>query len=46
MARISDTMPEIVSEAQWREASEALLAKEKALTRARDALATESGACR
>ena len=39
MARISDAIPEIVSEAQWRGASEALLAKEKALTRARDALA-------
>jgi predicted dithiol-disulfide oxidoreductase (DUF899 family) len=41
MARISDVMPEIVSKAQWREASEALLAKEKMLTRARDALAAE-----
>jgi hypothetical protein len=29
MVRISDAMPEIVSEVQWREASEALLAKEK-----------------
>jgi predicted dithiol-disulfide oxidoreductase (DUF899 family) len=33
MARISDAMPEIVSKAQWREASAALLAKEKALPR-------------
>jgi len=32
-------LPEIVSEAQWRAAHEAFLAKEKALTRARDALA-------
>ena len=41
MVQISDAMPEIVSAAQWQEASERLLAKEKALTRARDALAAE-----
>lgn len=41
MARTSDAMPEVVSEAQWREASDALLAKEKALTRARDALTAD-----
>ena len=34
-------LPEVVSEAQWRAAREALLVKEKALTRARDALAAE-----
>jgi predicted dithiol-disulfide oxidoreductase (DUF899 family) len=33
--------PEIVSEAQWRAAREALLEKEKAMTRSRDALAAE-----
>ena len=33
--------PEIVGEAEWRAAHEALLAKEKAATRARDALAAE-----
>ena len=33
--------PEIVSEAEWRAAHQALLAKEKALTRSRDALAAE-----
>lgn len=35
------TQPKIVSEAEWREARERLLAKEKELTRARDALAAE-----
>jgi predicted dithiol-disulfide oxidoreductase (DUF899 family) len=34
-------LPEIVGEAEWRAAHEALLAKEKAATRARDALAAE-----
>ena len=34
-------LPEIVGEREWREAHEALLAKEKAATRARDALAAE-----
>jgi predicted dithiol-disulfide oxidoreductase (DUF899 family) len=41
MVRINDALPEIVSEAQWRKAHDALLAKEKALTKARDALAAE-----
>lgn len=35
------SFPEIVSEAQWRTAREALLEKEKAMTRSRDALAAE-----
>ena len=34
-------LPEIVGEAEWRAAHEALLAKEKVATRARDALAAE-----
>jgi len=34
-------LPRIVSEAEWRAAHEALIAKEKAVTRARDALAAE-----
>jgi predicted dithiol-disulfide oxidoreductase (DUF899 family) len=34
-------LPRVVSEAEWRRAHEALLAKEKAATRARDALAAE-----
>ena len=41
MVQISDAMPDIVSEAQWKEESERFLAKEKVLTRARDALAAE-----
>jgi predicted dithiol-disulfide oxidoreductase (DUF899 family) len=41
MVQISDAIPEIVSATQWQEASKRLLAKEKALTRARDALAAE-----
>jgi predicted dithiol-disulfide oxidoreductase (DUF899 family) len=41
MVRKSDAMPDIVSEAQWKGAFERFLAKEKALTRARDALAAE-----
>ena len=35
------TLPLIVSDAEWRAAHEALMAKEKAATRARDALAAE-----
>ncbi len=35
------TLPEVVSQAEWQAAHEALLAKEKAATRARDALAAE-----
>jgi predicted dithiol-disulfide oxidoreductase (DUF899 family) len=35
------SFPEIVSEAEWRTAREALLEKEKAMTRSRDALAAE-----
>jgi predicted dithiol-disulfide oxidoreductase (DUF899 family) len=35
------SFPEIVSEAEWRAAREALLEKEKAMTRSRDALAAE-----
>ena len=34
-------LPRIVSDAEWRAAREALVAKEKAATRARDALAAE-----
>lgn len=41
MPRINPTLPNIVSEAEWRAARDALLVKEKALTRARDALAAE-----
>lgn len=41
MSESSQTRPKVVSEAEWRHASEALLAKEKALTHARDALAAE-----
>src|SRR5690349_10103990 len=41
MGRINNALPEIASGAQWRKAYDALLAKEKALTRARDALAAE-----
>ncbi len=35
------TLPEVVSQAEWQAAHEALLAKEKEATRARDALAAE-----
>jgi predicted dithiol-disulfide oxidoreductase (DUF899 family) len=35
------SLPEIVSEPEWRAAGEALLKKEKAMTRSRDALAAE-----
>ena len=41
MVRINTALPEIVSEEQWRKAHGDLLAKEKALTHARDALAAE-----
>jgi predicted dithiol-disulfide oxidoreductase (DUF899 family) len=34
-------LPKVVSATEWRKASEKLLAKEKAATRARDALAAE-----
>jgi predicted dithiol-disulfide oxidoreductase (DUF899 family) len=37
----TEPMPPVVSEAEWRAAGAALLAKEKALTHARDALAAE-----
>ena len=40
------SLPEIVSRAQWRAAREELLAREKAVTRARDALNAERRACR
>lgn len=38
---LSSPLPQVVSEAEWRQARAALLAKEKALTHARDALAAE-----
>lgn len=41
MSSATTALPKIVSEAEWRAASDALLAKEKELTRARDALAAE-----
>ena len=41
MAAGEKALPQVVSEAEWRAAHEALLAKEKELTRARDALAAE-----
>lgn len=41
MSSASTALPKIVSEAEWRAASDALLAKEKELTHARDALAAE-----
>jgi predicted dithiol-disulfide oxidoreductase (DUF899 family) len=41
MSSVSTALPQIVSEAEWRTAHGALLAKEKELTRARDALAAE-----
>lgn len=41
MSLSSQALPRVVSEAEWRQARETLLAKEKALTRARDALAAE-----
>jgi len=41
MQSTAEPMPMVVSEGEWRVASDALLAKEKALTAARDALAAE-----
>ena len=41
MSSSSQPLPQVVSEAEWRQARNALLAKEKALTHARDALAAE-----
>jgi predicted dithiol-disulfide oxidoreductase (DUF899 family) len=41
MTHTAELAPAVVSEAEWRAAHDALLAKEKALTRARDALAAE-----
>lgn len=41
MPNTSTALPKIVSHAEWRKASDALLAKEKELTHARDALAAE-----
>ena len=41
MSSASTALPKIVSEAEWRVAADALLAKEKELTHARDALAAE-----
>lgn len=41
MSSSSQALPKVVSEAEWRQARDALLVKEKALTRARDALAAE-----
>jgi predicted dithiol-disulfide oxidoreductase (DUF899 family) len=41
MSSVSTAFPRIVSEAEWRAAADALLAKEKELTHARDALAAE-----
>jgi predicted dithiol-disulfide oxidoreductase (DUF899 family) len=41
MTAIKLALPKVVSPAEWQEARQALLAKEKALTRALDALAAE-----
>lgn len=41
MSVVSSGLPEIVTESEWRAAQQTLLAKEKALTRSRDALAAE-----
>jgi len=41
MKETASSLPRVASEAEWREAQEKLLAKEKAATRARDALAAE-----
>lgn len=41
MSSVSTALPKVVSEAEWRAAHEALLAKEKEFTRARDALAAQ-----
>lgn len=39
MSASSQALPEVVSEAEWRQARDALLAREKALTREKDAVA-------
>jgi predicted dithiol-disulfide oxidoreductase (DUF899 family) len=39
MTASSQALPEVVSEAEWRQARAALLAREKALTREKDAVA-------
>src|SRR5690242_2380585 len=41
MNSTAEPMPEVVAEREWRQALDAMLAKEKALTRTRDALAAE-----
>src|SRR5262245_62475544 len=41
MSKAATNLPPIVSQAEWQAAHERLLAKEKAATRARDALAAE-----
>ena len=41
MSAVSRGFPQVVAEAEWRAAHQALLEKEKALTRSRDALAAE-----
>lgn len=41
MSPTRQALPKVVSEAEWRQARDTLLAKEKALTRLRDALAAE-----
>lgn len=41
MSESSPALPQVVSQAEWRQARAALLIKEKALTHARDALAAE-----
>jgi predicted dithiol-disulfide oxidoreductase (DUF899 family) len=41
MSSVSPALPKIVSDAEWRAAYDALLAKEKEFTRTRDALAAE-----
>lgn len=41
MSTSSQALPKVVSDAEWQQARDALLAREKALTRARDALAAE-----
>jgi predicted dithiol-disulfide oxidoreductase (DUF899 family) len=41
MSSTTPSLPKIASEAEWRAAREALLVKEKAMTRAQDALSAE-----
>ena len=41
MSQSSSALPRIVSEAEWRQARDALLTREKELTHARDALAAK-----